>query len=106
MVYIYQLKFEIEAAGMNQLQVERSLERVLRHLRPILSNQLGFLHCRAMYSLEPSSRTELILQTLWESWDDVVAHRDSALAEAKVRQEFEPLLTARDVEPCIYEEIR
>lgn len=105
MAYIYQVTFDIVPEEMNQLEVGSSLERVLGYLRTLLPSQIGFITSRAMYSLDFPQRTHLVFQSVWETWDDVTAHRDSSLLEDKILKEFEPHVPIEDLESHIYEEV-
>lgn len=105
MAYVYQVTFEITPEKMNQLEIGQSLERVLGYLRTLLPSQMGFITSRAMYSLDFPKRTHLVFQSVWETWDDVTAHRDSSLLEDKILKEFEPHVPLEDLSSHLYEEV-
>jgi hypothetical protein len=105
MAYIYQVTFKIEPQQMDELTMGHSLERVLGYLRTLLPSQMGFITSRAMYSLDFADKTHLIFQSVWETWDDVTAHRDSSLLEDKILKEFEPHVPLEDLNIHIYEEV-
>jgi hypothetical protein len=105
MAYIYQVSFDIRPDQMDELQIGASLERVLGYLRALLPNDPGHVSSRAMYSLDLSDRTDLVVESVWETWDDLVAHRKSSLAEDKVVTEFEPHVALEDLAMHIYEEV-
>lgn len=105
MAYIYQVYFDIEREQMNQLEIGASLERVLGYLRTLLPSQMGFISARAMYSLDIPEKTHLVFQSIWETWDDIDAHRNSSLLENKILVEFEPHVPIENLVAHIYEEV-
>jgi len=64
-----------------------------------------FRTSRAVYSLDMPGRTHLIFQSVWDTWDDLEAHRQSSLAENKVLAEFEPHVALGDLAVHVYEEV-
>jgi len=106
MAYLYILRFHIEPEQMNELEIGSSLERVLGYLRTLLPSQKGFITCRALYSLEQASQVELLFESIWESWENIQAHRDSALSEEKVLLEFGPHVNRDDLDIRLYEEVQ
>jgi hypothetical protein len=105
MAYIYQVRFDIDPDQMNQLEIGASLERVLAYLRALLPSQMGYISAQAMFSLNIPDRTQLIFQSIWETWDDIDAHRHSSLLEDKILVEFEPHVPLEDLTSQIYEEV-
>lgn len=105
MAYIYQVHFDIEPDQMNQLEIGASLERVLGYLKTLLPSQVGFISARAMFSLGLPDRTHLIIQSIWDTWEDIDAHRNSSLLEDKILSEFEPHVPLEDLVSQIYEEV-
>jgi hypothetical protein len=105
MAYIYQVGFDIKPEQMNQLEIGSSLERVLGYLRALLPSSPGFISVRAMNSLDIKSHTHLMVESLWEMWEDLLAHRQSALAEDKVFTEFSPHVDLQDLQVHIYSEV-
>ena len=105
MAYIYQVRFDIDPDQMNQLEIGASLERVLAYLRALLPSQMGYISAQAMFSLNIPDRTQLIFQSIWETWDDIDAHRQSSLLEDKILVEFEPHVPLEDLTSQIYEEV-
>ena len=105
MTYIYQVYFDIEPEQMNQLEIGASLERVLGYLRTLLPSQIGFISARAMYSLDIPEKTHLVFQSIWETWDDIDAHRHSSLLENKILDEFEPHVPLENLVAHVYEEV-
>lgn len=105
MAFIYQVRFDIKPIQMNELEVGASLERVLSYLRALLPSEPGYVASRAIYSLDIADKTELIFQSVWETWDDLESHRKSSLAEAKVLTEFQPHISLEDLSVHIYEEV-
>lgn len=105
MAYIYQVSFDIKPNQMDELEIGASLERVLGYLRALLPSEPGYVTSRAIYSLDIADKTELVFQSIWESWDDLDSHRKSSLAEAKVLAEFQPHISLEDLLVHIYEEV-
>lgn len=105
MAYIYQVSFDIKPSQMDELEIGASLERVLGYLRALLPSEPGYVTSRAIYSLDIPDTTELVFQSIWESWDDLDAHRASSLAEAKVLAEFQPHVSLEDLSVHMYEEV-
>jgi hypothetical protein len=105
MAYINEISFDIRPDQMDELEIGASLERVLGYLRVLLPNETGHISSRAMFSLDLSDRTHLVVESVWETWDDLEAHRKSSLAEDKVLTEFEPHVTLEDLAVRIYEEV-
>jgi hypothetical protein len=107
MAYIYSISFDIGPDQMDELQIGASLERTLGYLRTLLPNETGFITARAMCALDPDQDGEidLILQSVWDRWEDLKAHQESSLAEDKVLREFEPHVELEDLRVRIYEEV-
>jgi hypothetical protein len=105
MAYVYQVSFNIRPDQMSELRIGASLERVLGYLRALLPSEPGHITSQAMYSLDVPDRTHLIFQSMWETWDDLEAHRQAQLAENKVLTEFEPHVTLEDLDVHVYEDV-
>src|SRR5512137_2302002 len=97
MAYALQVEFDIRPDQMDELAVGASLERVLGFLRTLLPGEPGFVSARALYSLDIAGKTHLVLQSIWQTWADLVAHQQSGLAENKVLVEFQPHVTFSDL---------
>jgi hypothetical protein len=105
MAYVYQVSFDIRPEQMSDLRIGASLERVLAYLRTLLPGQPGHMTSRAFYSLNVPGATHLIFQSVWDTWDDLEAHRGSSLAEDKVLTEFQPHVTLEGLDVHVYEEV-
>jgi hypothetical protein len=105
MAYVYQVSFDIHPEQMNELEIGASLERVLSYLRALLPGEAGYITSRAMSSLDDLDRTHVIVQSVWDHWEDLSRHRQSSLAEDKVLSEFEPHVTLEDLVVHAYEEV-
>jgi hypothetical protein len=105
MAYIYQVAFDIEPGQMSELAIGSSLERVLGYLRTLLPAERGFITSRAMRSVGLGERVHLVLQSVWEEWEDVERHRESSLSEDKVLKEFELYVALEDLTRQVYEEV-
>jgi len=105
MAYTYLVSFEIGQEQMEQLHIGAALEKVLGYLRTLLPNEPGFMTARAMHSLDDLGPTSVIVQSMWDQWEDLLAHQSSGLAEQKVLSEFEPHVKIEDLTVHVYEEI-
>jgi len=105
MAYVYQVSFDIRPEQMDELEIGASLERVLAYLRALLPNEAGYITSRAMSSLDVPDRTHVIVQSVWNSWEDLARHRQASLAEDKVLSEFEPHVTLEGLTVHAYEEV-
>jgi hypothetical protein len=105
MAYALQVDFNIRSDQMNELEIGASLERVLGYLRALLPGEPGFVSARALFSLDTAGKTHLVFQSIWQSWEDLMNHRQSALAENKVLIEFQPHVTLQDLTVHVYEEV-
>ena len=105
MAYIYRVSLDITPDQMNELAIGASLERVLGYLRTTLPSEPGYVTSRAMRSVEIADRVTVEFSTVWESWDDLVGHRNSGLSEDKVLVEFGPHIEPDLLRIDIYEEI-
>lgn len=105
MAYTYILRFYIKPEQMSELEIGSSLERVLGYLRTLLPSQDGFITSRSLYSLEQEEAVELLFESVWDSWEAIQAHRDSALSEEKVLIEFGTHIQRADLNVRLYEEV-
>ncbi|MCB9421450.1 MAG: hypothetical protein H6667_16725 [Ardenticatenaceae bacterium] len=105
MAYIYQVGFDIKLEQMSQLEIGAALERTAGYLRTLLPEAPGFVTVRAMYSLDYQDSIHLVVETAWETWEDLEKHRHSALAEDKVLMEFEPHISLQHLTVHIYEDV-
>lgn len=88
MAYVYQVAFDIAPEQVNELEVGASLERVLGLMRVLLPAEPGYTTARAVYSLETPGPTRVVVESVWDHWEDLVIHRRSSLAEDKILREF------------------
>lgn len=105
MAYTYILRFNIKPEQMSELEIGASLERVLGYLRTLLPSQEGFITSRALYSLEQENKVELLFESVWDTWENVQTHRESALSERKVLLEFGPHIKRENLNVDLYEEV-
>ena len=105
MAYVYQVSFDIHPEQMDELRIGASLERVLAYLRTLLPSEVGYITSRAMSSLDSPDWTHVIVQSEWDSWENLARHRQSSLAENKVLSEFEPHVRLEDLVAHTYEEV-
>jgi hypothetical protein len=92
MAYVYQVSFDIAPEQQRQLEVGASLERVLGFLRALLPAEPGYMTARAVYSLDLPDRIRVVVESVWDHWEDLETHRKSGLAEDKILREFGHLL--------------
>ena len=88
MAYVYQVTFDIPPDREDELEVGSSLERVLGFLRVNLPAEPGFTSARAVYSLDMPDRIRIVVESVWDHWEDLKIHSLSALAEDKILREF------------------
>jgi heme-degrading monooxygenase HmoA len=105
MAYIYQVNFSIEHDQMEQLRIGANLEEVLGYLRTLLPNMPGFITARAMFSVDLPGKTHLIIQSIWDQWEDLLAHKESNLAEQRILKSFQPHVALEDLAVHIFEEV-
>lgn len=105
MAYTYILRFYIKPEQMSELEIGSSLERVLSYLRTLLPSEDGFITSRALYSLEQEETVELLFESVWDNWEAIQAHRNSALSEDKVLIEFGAHVQRDALNIRLYEEV-
>jgi hypothetical protein len=105
MAYVYHVGFYIRPDQLSELQIGASLERVLAYLRTLLPGEPGHISSRALHSVDTQGRTHLLFESTWETWDDLQAHRGSALSEDKVLAKFQPHVTLEDLDVHTYQEV-
>jgi quinol monooxygenase YgiN len=105
MAYIYQIGFDIRPDQMGELEIGASLERVLGFLLTLLPNEEGYITARAMHSIDTSEAVTLVVESVWDNWEEFKKHAKSATAEDKVLLEFAPHLDQGSLRRRIYEEV-
>lgn len=105
MAFIYQVSLDIRSDQRGDLAIGGSLERVLSYLRSHLPSDPGYVSSRAMNAVDPSPTVQLVVESVWETWDDLVAHRDSGKVEAKVLVEFGHRVPDDAMSVRVYEEV-
>ncbi len=107
MAYVYEVAFDISPEHMDELAIGHGIERVLAMLKALLPGEEGFITARAMHSVDPEHPKEhvaVVIQSLWDYWEDLQRHRESTLAEDKVLMEFEHL-SKEDLDIAVYQEV-
>jgi hypothetical protein len=104
MAYVYQVGFDISPEHKSELEIGSSLERVLALMRVLLPAEPGYTTARAVYSLETPGPTRVVVESVWDHWEDLVIHRRSSLAEDKILREFADL-TSEMLEVRTFREI-
>jgi hypothetical protein len=106
MAYTYEISFDISSEQMGQLEIGNALERGLGYLRTLLPGEAGFMYARALYSLDRAEMTHIVFHSVWENWEDLLAHREHYLEEKRLlTEEFEPHLSLEDVKIVYYNEV-
>jgi hypothetical protein len=105
MAFIYHLHFDIGMDRARELEVGSSLERSLGYLRSLLPGEVGFVTSRAGYSVNLEDRINIFFESVWETWDDVEAHRRSSLLEEAVLGEFTEGIMPDSVKTRLYREV-
>jgi quinol monooxygenase YgiN len=105
MAYIYQIGFDIRPDQMGELEIAASLERVLGFLLTLLPNEEGYITARAMHSIDNGDTVTLVVESVWDNWDEFERHSKSATEEGKVLLEFAPHLDRGALRRRVYEEV-
>ncbi len=105
MAYVYEVSFGIARDHAGDLQIGGPVQRVLGYLRTLLPSEPGFVTARAMMSAEPAATVEVVFQSVWEEWGDLLAHRQTGRSEAKVLTEFQPHLARDALSVLAYEDV-
>lgn len=106
MAYTYEISFHIAPSQMDELAIGHALERGLGYLKTLLPSEPGFMYARAMYSLTSADKTQVIFHSVWDNWEDLLAHKETYLEEKRLlTEEFEPQLGIEDMVVNYYKEI-
>jgi hypothetical protein len=105
MAYFYLITFDVHTEDMSELQIGGSLERTLGYLRTLLPSEPGYITIRAARSVDVQERVHLLVESEWDTWQDLRRHRASSLAEDKVLKEFEPHVELQDLTIRVFEEV-
>ena len=91
MPYVYEVSFDLDPKRLDELEIGQSLERVIGYLKIRLPVERGFVRAHAVYSVDDPEKARVVLRSEWSDWSDVRDHRNSALVEDRVLEEFEHL---------------
>ena len=105
MSYMYQVSFNIQPDQLSQLEIGKSLEKVLGYMKSLLPNQAGFMDTRVFYTLNEKDNTYVVCISEWDYWEDLDKHLKSGLSEDKILSEFEPHIKKDDLIIRIYKEV-
>jgi quinol monooxygenase YgiN len=105
MAYIYQVGFDVRPDQMSDLEIGASIERVLGFLLTLLPNEEGYITARAMHSIDNGEAVTLVVESVWDNWEEFERHAKSATVEDKVLLEFDPHIDRGSLRRRIYEEI-
>lgn len=90
MPYVYEVSFDVPSAKLSEPQVSESLQRLAGFLKVRLPFQTGFVFADAVYSIDDPEKTRVVTRSVWTDWEDIRRHRDAAVVEDQVVQEFDP----------------
>lgn len=105
MAYVHQVSFQLAPDQSGDLKVGAPLQRVIGFLRALLPNEEGYMTSRAMYSIDSSDQTLIVFQSVWEEWDDLLAHRSSRVMEEKALTEFGHLVSGNAITSHSFAEV-
>jgi hypothetical protein len=105
MPYVYEVSFEITPDQMSELEIGKSLERVVGYMKIRLPAQPGFVVADAWYSVDNPGSTRIIMRSEWSDWCDVADHRNSYLVEDHVFEEFDPHVSKDELTIRTYAEV-
>ncbi len=106
MAYTYQISFKLAREKMELLSIGNALERGLGMLRIMLPNQPGFMNARAFYQMGQGDNTLVVFQSVWETWEDLQAHKDSDLeAKRLLTHDLSKTMKLENVDVQIFNEI-
>lgn len=88
MPYTYEVSFDIPPEEMGELEIGKSLERVVGYMKIRLPAQRGFVFADAWYSVDDPAKTRVVMRSEWSDWCDVEDHRKSSMLEDHVFEEF------------------
>ncbi len=105
MPFVHEVAFDIPVDRAIDLKIGKGLQRVIGFLRSLLPNEPGFVSARAMHSVGQSNVVHVVIQSVWEYWDDLIAHNASRMAAEKVLAEFGGVVPTGGLTVRTYEEI-
>ena len=105
MPYVYEVSFEITPDQMSELEIGRSLERLVGYMKIRLPVQRGFVFADAWYSVDDPSKTRVVTRSEWSDWRDVADHRASTILEDHLFEEFDPHLSPDNITVRTYAEV-
>lgn len=105
MAFVYEVQFEISPNQLSELEIGKSLERVIGYLKTLLPSETGFITARGMHTVEYEDVVEVVFHSVWDHWEDLEQHRRSQLIEDKVLREFAPSIKIENLVTNIYDEV-
>lgn len=105
MPYIYEVSFDIAPDQMSELEIGKSLERVVGYMKIRLPVQRGFVAADAWYSVDDPDKTRVVMRSEWSDWLDVEDHRKSSVLEDHLFEEFGTRLSKDQVTIRTYSEV-
>ena len=105
MPYLYEVSFPIRPDQMSEVEVGRSLERLVGYMKIRLPVQEGFVFADAWYSVDDPEKTRIVAWSEWSEWSDLESHRKSSILEDHLFEEFEPHISQEDITVRAYAEV-
>jgi hypothetical protein len=88
MPFVIQVSLSIDKDQASDLTIGAALERVIGYMRARLPNEPGFVTSRAMRSIAEPGAILVVIESVWEEWDDLVSHQASGHTVTAVLSEF------------------
>lgn len=106
MPYVYEVSFDVPREKMTELEIGRSLEKLVGYMKVRLPAQRGFVVADAFYSVDDAEKVRVVTRSEWSDWTDVVLHRSSsAVVEDQVFEQFDPHVKPEDLTIRTYAEV-
>jgi hypothetical protein len=105
MPYVYEVSFQIAPAQMSQLEIGKSLERLVGYMKIRLPVEPGFVFADAWYSIDDPAKTRIVTRSEWSDWVDVEEHRKSSILEDHLFEEFDPHVNKDNITIRTYAEV-
>jgi len=105
MPYMYEVSFDIPHQKMDELEIGKSLERLVGYMKVRLPSQRGFVFANAAYSVDDSAKTHIVMRSEWSDWTDIVNHRKAVVLEDHIFEQFEPHINREEITVRMYAEV-
>ena len=88
MPFVYHTEFDIDASKLELFEVGSELELIAATLKSVLPGEVGYVSSHTLYSLDRPAAVRVIMESMWETWEDLVKHREGDYDEAKYVAEW------------------